>query len=738
MTPTIQQLPYSGEQEDTLDLGKYFHFLGANRWLIAGVTLLAVLIGAAYVLITRPVYEASILIQVEESTAQPKKDIPGDISGAFAIKTGASSEMEIIRSRGVVSQAVQKTGIDVQVTPKYLPLIGAWLARHSINLPEPAMLRQRGYVWGAEKANVAVFDVPPALQGRRFVLTAGPDGVFRLDQPELDVHLEGRAGTTIETETPYGGMAVRIDRITAKPGAQFFLVRAPHIETVERLQKALKLAEKGKQSGIISVALDGPDGVAITGILNEIGQEYIRQNVYRKSEEAEKSLAFLNKQLPELKQEVERSENRYTELRNKYGTVDLGEEAKTLLQRSAALYMKLVELKQRKEELAARFEDAHPTIVSLNRQIAELNHDLRKADTKIKELPAIEQEVLRSYRQVKVNTELYTQLLGTAQQLRLATESRIGNSRLLDKAVVPIKPIKPRMPLVLALAAAIGLTIGVALAWLRKTLYGRLEDPFEIEHQLGLPISTTIPHSGAPKQVAGPQRGDKEIRLLPHDDQSENVIESLRRLRTMLQFGMLECKNNIVMITGPTPGVGKSFVSANFATVLAAIGKRVLLIDADLRTGGLHRYFGLVRRNGLAEVLHEQIGLEQAIHRSVAPNVDFISTGGYLGAKSAEWLSHSHFGELLERCSARYDFVLIDTPPVLAVSDPLIIASHAGIIFNVVRSGLSTMHETEETVKRLNQAGYRIAGIVLNDLRPGVARYDYGSDYGQYRFLEAE
>lgn len=736
MNLPVQQLPSNAEEHDAVDIGKYVHVLVANRWLIAGVTLLAVLLGLAYAMLTRPQYEASILIQVEETPDQARKDIPGDISNAFAIKAGAASEMEILRSRTVVSHAVDSTRADLKVEPNYLPMIGEWLARHNKHLSNPGLPGARGYVWGAEKAQVARFNVPAALQGQRFVLTAEGNGAFRLVQPEFGIAAAGRVGAPLDFQTGFGEIALQVDRLDARPGAQFFLTRYPREDTVEKLQKALLLSERGKQSGIISVALIGPDPVALANILNEIGKEYIRQNVYRKSEEAEKSLAFLNKQLPELKQEVERSESKYTELRNKLGTVDLGEESRTLVQRSASLYMKMVDLKQKKQELLGRYEEAHPLIISLNSQIRDLNRDLAATEARIKELPAIEQEVLRSYRQVKVNTELYTQLLGTVQQLRLATESKTGNSRLLDRAVVPLKPVRPKPVLVVALAGAIGLVAGLAIAWIRKALYGRVEDPYEIEDLLGLPVTATIPHSGAQKQVAGPaQRSDGELCLLAHDEKSEKVIESLRRLRTMLQFGMLESKNNIVLITGPTPGVGKSFVSANFATVLAAIGKKVLLIDADLRTGQLHRYFGLVRKNGLADALALRAGLDQVIHRNVAENVDFISTG--VGSRPAELLSHRNLGELLDRCSARYDFVLVDTSPVLAVSDALIIANHAGIIFNVVRGGISTMHEIEETVKRLNQAGHRVAGIIFNDLKPGAARYDYATEYGHYGYLEA-
>lgn len=227
----------------------------------------------------------------------------------------------------------------------------------------------------------------------------------------------------------------------------------------------------------------------------------------------------------------------------------------------------------------------------------------------------------------------------------------------------------------------------------------------------------------------------KEVSVLSHDVPSDGAIESLRGFRTSLQFAMLSARNNIVMITGPTQEVGKSFVSANFATVLAAIGKKVLLIDSDLRTGKLHRYFGVERNSGLSDVINAEIPLDQIIHKNVVDNVDFISTG-CLPPKPAELLAHREFGHILQLLAARYDFVLIDTAPVLVVSDALVVGTHAGTIFNIVRGGQSTVDEIEEAVKRLNQAGHTVTGTVFNDMKPHSVRYGYGTGYDAYRYVK--
>jgi tyrosine-protein kinase Etk/Wzc len=715
------------EPDEPIDLRKYLDFLSDYRWFILGVTLVVTLLGVAYAWIAKPIYEATILIQVEGASAPPisKTSAAEDSPPAVDLKTATAAEMEVLRSRMVVSRAVDNTRYYIDVQPKYFPQIGAWLARQNKQLSEPGLFGYGGYVWGSERADVAVFNVPEELQGETFVLTAGNNGSFSLAQEDAGIALTGQAGSTLSAQTEQGTIELRVDSLAAKPGAQFSLIRWPRLDTIETLQQTLKIYEKGRNSGVIGVALEGPNRKRTTSVLNEIGNEYIRQNEYRRSETAEKSLAFLNRQLPELRAEMVRSETAYNLVRNKHGTINLEEEAKALLQHSVTTQTRMVELSQRKQELLVRFQNEHPMVQAINQQMRVLNREMAAVNTKIKRLPEVEQDVLRLSRDVKVNTDVYTAVLSTAQQLRLVTASKVGNVRLLDSPEMPVKPIKPDRRQVVLNAALIGLALGVIGAFIRKTLYGRVDDAQEIERLLGVPVSATIPHSDGQDRLASRSFNDRRnVALLSHDA-SEQVIESLRRFRTSFQFAMAGSRNNIIMITGPTPGVGKSFVAANFSTVLASIGKRVLLIDADMRTGYLHRDFDLERRVGLSDAIIGEVPLDEVIHKEVRENVDFISTGN-LPSSPGELLAHENFCELLKSVSSRYDFVLIDTPPVLSVSDALTIAPYAGAIFNIVRGGMNSVWEIEETVKRLNQAGAIVTGTVLNDPKSRPARYGYG------------
>ena len=723
------------QDDDSINLASYLDLLYDNRWLITIIALAVTLLGSAYAFMAKPVYEANILVQVEDS-ASSSKNILGDMASMFDLKTAATAEMEILRSRFVVSRVVNDTLLYIDVQPKYFPVVGRWVASRNKGLSQPGLLGMEGYAWGAEQARVSLFNVPEALENHRFVLTAVDRDHYRLSAPDLGQILVGQVGEIVKQNTEQGAIELRVDNMSARPGAQFYLTRAPVLEAVEKLQRALTIAEKGKQSGIIGVAMEGSDPRKTAAILNAIGLEYIRQNVDRKSEEAQKSLAFLDKQLPEMKANLEQAEVKYNTLRNSRGTVDLGEEAKSVLQQSVQSQSKLVELKQKRAELLTRFQPSNPLVDAVTQQINTLNAEIASVNAKIKLMPSVEQDVLRLTRDVKVNTELYTSLLNTSQQLRLVKASKVGNARLLDVAEKPLQPVRPKRAIVIAIAALIGLFLGVIGAFIRKNLFGGIEEPHEIEQMLGLTVSAAIPHSDKQKALYTEMQGNpKKVSLLAHADPQDQSIESLRSFRTSLQFSMLSAKNNIVLVSGPTPGVGKSFVSANFAAILASTGKRVLLVDADLRKGYLQKYFGLQRANGLSELISGNLSLDAVLHKGVIDNVDFISTG-VLPPNPAELLAHANLTHFLSAASAQYDIVLIDTAPVLAVSDALVVAPQVGTVFSVVRGGVSTLGEIEEAAKRFKLGGAPVAGIVFNDLKARIGRYGYGSKYGKYRYAQ--
>ncbi|MGZ3254459.1 MAG: GNVR domain-containing protein, partial [Burkholderiaceae bacterium] len=493
----LQPAPTIVQSEDEVEISSYFDTLFDNRWLILKVTLIVALLGAAYAFLTKPVYEATMMVNVEEDKPNTSKNILGDISSLFDVKAAATSEMELLKSRLVVSRAVDELGLYIKVKPKYFPLIGSWIARNTHDISNPGLLGLGGYVWGNESMNIHNFYVPNSLQKKDFLVTLEPDNQYRITLKEKNIDLHGTIGTPLHADVDgNGSIDLLIDKISAKPGAQFNLEYVPKLAEIENVQNSMTIAEKGKQSGIIAVTVATHDPQLSYDILNQIGNEYIHQNVTRKLEEAEKSLAFLDKQLPDLKKQLEDSESKYYQFRNSHGTIDLVEEAKLILQQSMAEKNKRLELQQKRQELLVGFTPNHPIVIGIDKQISDMNKEIATMDSHIKELPMLEQDLLKLNRDVKVNSDLYAALLNTAQQLRLVKAGKVSNVRLIDTPMLPTEPASPDRPKIIGISVVVGLFLGVAIAFFRKMLNAGIDDPRKIEQMFSSRVVyATIPHS---------------------------------------------------------------------------------------------------------------------------------------------------------------------------------------------------------------------------------------------------
>lgn len=726
--------PYMDDtQDDEIDLLGLLDVLLDARWLIAGVTLVAVLLGGTYAVVSRPVYEANTLFQVEDNKAGGGAAI-GEAASLFEGKSSTSAEIEILRSRLVVGQAVDDLQLYVTATPKYLPFVGGWLARRASGLSNPRFLGMDGYVSGSESIRVGLLEVPVELAGQPLLLMA-TEGGFELRDPHGRPLAQGKTGTLTSFGSAESQGRILVTELKAKPGAHFHVVRSSRLGVIQSLQQQLVISEQGRQSGVMSVRLQGTDPQQIARILNAVGTNYVRQNTERKSAEAEKSLDFLGGFLPQLKKQLENSEDRFNQFRNQNGTFDLGTEGQSYLGTATKLQGDLLALQQKRREQSAQFTTAHPTIQTLDAQIAAVSQEIASLNSKVKTLPDTEQDLLRLTRDVKVNSELYLNLLTSSQQLRLVKEGKVGNVRVVDAPVVPESPIKPQRSQILAISALLGLLLGIGLAFLRSSLRPGIKDPSDIESATGLHVFATVPHSAEQDKLSRLLKSNAPGQhLLATVSPNDPGVESLRSLRTALQFAMLDARNNVVLLTGPTPDIGKSFACANFAAVLGAGGKRVLLIDGDMRKGHIHQFFGLKRGQGFSELITGTRTLGDVVQRAVAPNVDLITTGT-LPPNPGELLMSPATLQLLQTLSAQYDLIVIDTPPVLAVSDTQVLAPYAGTVFLVARAEVTSLGELQESAKRLGQAGVPVKGVVFNDLNTSRQRYGgYGYKNSRYRY----
>lgn len=731
MNPTPTQ-NYQMDDADTIDFGQLLDTLYLERKLVLSIALVIALLGIGYALLATPIYEADFAVQIEDSPTSAKGML-GDMAAMFDTKTEASGEIEILKSRMVVGAAVDKLHLFIHAKPRYIPLIGFWVANRTHGLSTPIL---GGYVYGDEAIDVERFDMPDEMLEAKFKLSYDGHQSFVLTQSKYHIELHGKVGEPIKAHTDLGDIDLLITKLTGEPGATFKLSRSPRLKTIQNLQDELKIEEKGKQSGVIGVKWQSDDADLTVQLLREQATEYIRQNINRKAEEAEKSLIFLNSELPRVKRELSVAESKYNAMRKARGTINLEAEGQGLLTESVTLETNLLQAKQQRDQMLASYTVQHPSVLAMDRQIQILEQAKNQLRDKIKTLPSTEQELLGVQRDVKVNTDLYTSLLDSLQQLNLMKASKIGTARLIDTPLMPDESVKPKRLLISLLAVFLGAFIGIATALIRKAMRSNIDNPKTIEDATGLQVYATVLESAQQEVFAAKIAAKEPGRFILADSHPDDLsIESLRSFRVALQFAMLDARNNRVMITGPSPGIGKSFIATNLAAILAQAGKRVLLIDMDLHKGHINHYFGLPRAGGLSELLAADKTLDEVIHKSVLPHMDLLTVGTRVTNPSALFLTE-HLPNLLEQVSKRYDIVLIDAPPALLVSDVSVIGPHVGTTFLVVRDNMSTLAELHATQKRLAQSQVAIKGVLFNGQLRRLSNtygYGYGYKYSNYK-----
>jgi tyrosine-protein kinase Etk/Wzc len=715
--------------EDEIDLGDYIATILESKWLIATITAVVLALGLAYAFLATPIYRGDVLVQVEDKSS----GVAGleDLSAMFTGETPAETEIEIIRSRSVIGATVDQLGLDTTVEPKYFPIFGAAIARRQDPADglAKAWFGLKGFAWGGERIQVERLQVPRDYEGEELTLVARGDGKYDLFGPDDELLLKGAVNI------PAAGHGVKafVTELVARPGTQFRLAKQSRAQTIGNLQDDLKVSEKGKKTGIIQIVLDGERPPRVAATLDAISTLYLRQNVERKSAEAEKTLEFLNTQLPDVKAKVDAAEARLNAYKSRVGSIDLTLEAQAVLDKTADIEKALTELDLKRKELLEKFTESHPALITLKQKKEQLEAERAALEGQIKNMPEEAQESIRLARDVKVANELYVLMLNKAQEMNVLKAGTIGNVRILDHALVGTKPVKPKKALTAALSLVVGMMLGIVAAFVRKSLTRGVEDPDLIEQRLGLSVYASIPHSDAQQRlVRKGRKNQKFVKLLALDDPKDLAIESLRSLRTSLQFALLDAKNQIVTITGPSPNIGKSFVAANLAYVLADAGKRTLLIDADMRKGHLHEYFGFKRTQGLSGLISGEVSMEQGIRKTGIDALDFIPSG-IVPPNPSELLMSDRFKEVLDNLAGKYDLVIVDTPPVLAVTDATIVGRHAGVNFVVLRSGMHPLREIELSIKRLTQNGIKPQGFIVNDVALHSGRYGYGR-YGRYGY----
>lgn len=717
----------SKTNDDTIDLKELFFSLIAQWKVIALCVILTLICALLYLRVTSSVYSTDAMVQVEDGKSAASAALMGelkDVAGGLGQKSPADAEIEILNSRLVLGKVINNLNLNIQIQDNEATFLHKLISKDKNQLSYSA--KAVDFKKNQSSFSILKLDIPEYYYDKKLTLIFIDKKQFSLNYKD-QVVFKGILNQLNQAQDNKGLWSVQINSLN--PFQQDFTITKLSLPSaVKLIQTNYSVAEKGKMTGVIGLSYSGNDQQHITQVLNNILSVYHEQNIERKTLESKQTLSFLDQQLPELKQQLEASEIKFNKFREQYNTVDVTQEAELMLKQNIELEKMRIELKQKQAEYSAKYTSDHPLMTEINAQLAAIDKKSTELNQAIKRLPETQRLYLQLYRDVKVNTELYTSLLNSYQQLKIVKAGEIGNVRIIDTAVEPVKPIKPRKLIVLFLSIFVGGFIGVLIALLRNMLSSGIKDSSRIENELDLPVYATVPRSPIQESRVQLLKKKKSIPILAAKNSEDIAIESLRSIRTTIHFALNNAKNNIIAISGPAPEIGKSFISTNLAAIFAQGNKKVLLIDADIRRGYLHKYFSHDTSPGLTEYLAGQSTLEQCIvHSNTVNHLDFLPRGKN-HSHASEMLNSDRFSKLLEQLSQQYDHIIIDTPPILAVTDGIIISQFAGVNLVVARYAKTQMKELELTINRFEQAGSKVNGIILNDVRATVGG-NYGYNY---------
>ncbi|CAI1955100.1 tyrosine-protein kinase Wzc [Serratia fonticola] len=712
-----------GQNSDDVDILRVIGNLIDNRWLIIGITCLFILTGILYSVFSTPIYRADALVQVEQGVSG--NAILNDLTQSLPTTSPESAaEIELIQSRLVLGKTVDDLHLDNVVNQSYFPIFGKGFSRLLGEAPS--------------KIDVTRLSVPNTLLDQPLLLKVVDESNYTLEVEGYN-KLDGKVGERLIK----GEISILVNGIQAEKGTEFIVVKRPRLVVINELTRNLSVSDKGKDTGVLSISLDGESAELIKDIVTHISNNYLLQNVERKSEEAAKSLSFLKVQLPVIRSSLETAETKLNIFRQNNDSVDLSLEAKSVLDTMVQLESQLNELTFKEAEISKLYTKEHPAYRALLEKRTTLEEEKSKLNGKIGALPKTQQEILRLTRDVQAGQEIYMQLLNKEQELNITKASTVGNVRIVDQAETQPKPVKPQRILIILLSCIIGVMISVGFVLIKMFLFRGIESPEQLE-EFGINVYASIPLSEWQQEqdrvfkFKNKKSNARSNQLLTIGNPADLAIESIRSLRTSLHFAMLEAKNNILMISGSSPSIGKTFVSTNLAAVIAKAGERVLLVDSDMRKGYAHVQLDTEGTNGLSDLLSGMISFEQAVKQTNVSNLDFIPRG-QIPPNPSELLMGDRFTKFLSWASENYDLVLIDTPPVLAVTDAAIIGQQAGTSLIVARVAVNSVNEVLACIKRFDQNGINIKGVILNAmLKRAASYYTYGNyNYG-YEYKSKE
>lgn len=671
-----------------------------KKHVLMAFVLLAIFFGVAYAMWVRPQFTSDALLQVNTKGHSSKSTKAlGEMGAVLDLASPADAEIELLKSRMVLGYVVEKEHLQYKALP-----IGFWdrLTHHE------------------GRMDLDSLELPRLKNANKWIAKVTGENEYSVIAPNgKEILKDASVGKLYTIAYGEDSVVIRVNYLEANPGQKFSLGKFTLLNAQRALSHSLSVSEKGKQTGIIAIRYNHryPDRAA--EILNTIAKTYLRQNVEMRSAEAEKTLEFLEGQLPGVKAKLDSAEKVLADYRYKIGSVDMTGETKAHLDKEGQLQRQIMQLEQERQAAMRLFKAEHPNVQTIVKQQNKLRGELALLKKNAEKMPLTQQEVKRLQEEVAVNNEVYTNMLNNIQQLRVVRAGEVGNVRIVDLAQEDTYQSKPNKSRIFMASAAVGFCLGAFFIILMQMLKNGVRSTADIERETGLSVFAKIPQS-THKLL----RRQKHVHgRLPFvlQNTDDHVSEAFRSLQTAINFLLPQPEHSVLLIMGLVPGVGKSFVSLNLAATIAASGKKVLLIDADMRRGVIQSG----SKFGLADVLLGLATIDTAISQKHVDGL-FVMNAGKTKLAACELLRSESMDKLLKEARQKFDMVIVDTPPLNLVTDAELICPLVDYSLFVLHYGRHSMEEIKETIDRVRRYSDKPGAIVMNHCEQEPSRYGYG------------
>lgn len=699
---------------DYVDLRMLFQSIIEKKWFILTVGFIIFTLAITYAFVKPTKYQASILLKVQHTQHNVLGTIanPNQQLGLANIsEEPLAVQMALIQSEFILRPVIKSLGLDISISPYKHSFFDFLFKQH------------------AGQISISELDIPTKYLKKPLHLVIDAHKHYRLFNQHGDILIQGNEGYLASNKD---SVAIKIDKINSPAGSEFTLIKDQEFDILGKIRANLNIADLSGSSennsnkvAILRVSLIGNDPVQITNILDQIAITTQQQNMKLKALDAEKTLEFLNKQLPVIQESLKKAETRLNEYRSTNGRIDIKFQTQYLLNHLSEINKQLEKLRLQKINLLQKFTSNHPFVISLSQEINESEKNRHELMNQLNNLPASEQEALNLTREVNVKNNLYMILLNQIHQLEVIKKGIMSDIQILAPASTPymLQSMKPTV--IGFFGLFVGLILGCmgVLGW--RILIQRIDDPNWTEHIWNINNLAIIPYSKeqAFNSLAIQSQARKSLPLLAYKSHNDIAIESLCSLRTFLQLALEHSHNNIIAMMGISKGVGKTFITANLASLLARIGNSVLVIDGDIRDGHMNQYFLNASTSGLTDVIHGKITIEQAvIHPKECENLAYLPAGTQ-SERAADLLICDSFKSLLLDLSKKYQYIFINTPPNISNTDNFLIGSLAGINLLVLGAHMHEAADIDMVIKRFNHAGIKLNGCIFNNLKSNKKKY---------------